>query len=165
MGYLDDVGTLELADMVGAPRRRSMSSIRNRLVPRVPGVPQAGGRLQPLGMGATAFTSTSGVILTLTAQPQRPFKGMRLVVDLTRTGTTATGLVTVTRLDIGTDNQLVGSGAISSSAFSALSVDCNLSLAPATPGVSITLQFVISAAPTTTDRVDLSATIFGTAIG
>lgn len=171
---LDDVGTLELADMVGARRRpmgrrglpRGARSVPARtLIPSVPGVPATGVRLQPLGLGATAFTATSGTILQLQASPQRPFKGQRMILDITRTGASATGLVTVTRLDVGTDNQLVGSGAISASAFSPTAFDANISLAPATPGVNITVQLAISAAPTMTDRVDIGGTIFGTTVG
>jgi len=170
--YIDDLadvgnelmGSLELAD-VGAVRRRRNGVPYRRIVPRTPGVPNSGLRLQPLGLGATAFTLSSGTLLALSASPQRPFKGQRLVLDITRTGATSTGLVTVTRLDVGTDNQLVGSGAISSGAFAATAFDVNLSLAPATPGINITVQLNISAAPTTTDRVDVGGTIFGTAIG
>jgi hypothetical protein len=135
------------------------------LLPRVPGVPANGVRLQPLGFGASAFTASSGNIIALQAQPQRPFKGMRLVVDLTRTGTTATGLVTITRLDVGTVNQLVSAGAISATAFAPNSYDTNLQLDPATPGIIITLQFNISAVPTSTDRVDFGATLMGVSVG
>lgn len=158
-----DVGTLEMGALA---RRRGRGGIpARRLIPRIPGVPAAGARLQPLGLGATAFTAASGTILQLQGNPQRPFKGQRLVVDLTRTGTSATGLVTITRLDVGTSNQLVASGPISASAFQATAFDTNLQLDPATPGVTITVQFAISAAPTGTDRVDVGATIFGTTVG
>lgn len=166
---IDDVGTLELADLVGLRRarraRRALPARAAALVPQVPGVPASGMRLQPLGLGATAFTATSGTLLSLSASPQRPFRGQRLIVDITRTGASATGLVTITRLDVGTDNQLVGSGAISASAFAATAFDANVNLAPATPGVQITVQLAISAAPTATDRVDIGATIFGSTIG
>jgi len=148
----------------GGYGRRGMVPGR-RLIPRVPGVPMPGARLQPLGFGASAFTAASGLILTLQAQPQRPYKGQRLVVDITRTGATATGLVTVTRLDIGTTNQLVSSGALAAAAFAATAFDVNLQLDPATPGIIITVQFAISVAPGAADRVDFSATMFGTAIG
>jgi hypothetical protein len=162
----DDIGSLEM----GAFRRRRRGGGRKRyparmLVPQTPGVPMPGMRLQPLGLGATAFTNVSGTLLALTARPQRPFKGLRLVLDITRTGATSTGLVTVTRLDIGTQNQLVSSGALSAGAFAATAFDVNLQLDPATPGIDITVQLSISAAPTTTDRVDISGTIFGTAVG
>ncbi len=171
---LSDVGTLELADYVGARRRmnrgRSRMAARNsvparQLIPNVPGVPMPGVRLQPLGLGATAFTATSGTLLTLQASPQRPFQGQRLILDITRTGATSTGLVTVSRLDVGTDNQLVGSGAISANAFQPTAFDANVRLAPATPGVNITVQLGTTLAPTAPDRIDVGGTIFGTTVG
>lgn len=124
-----------------------------------------GARLQPLGFGASAFTAASGTVLSLQATPQRPFKGQRLVVDITRTGASATGLITITRLDVGTANQLVSSGPLSAAAFAATAFDVNLQLDPATPGILIVVQFAISAAPAAADRVDFSATMFGTAVG
>ncbi len=170
---LSDVGTLELADYVGAARRqaarrptpRGRAVPARQLIPNIPGVPMPGVRLQPLGMGATAFTATSGTLLQLQASPQRPFQGQRLILDITRTGATATGLVTVSRLDVGTDNQLVGSGAISAAAFQPTAFDANVRFAPATPGVNITVQLNVSAAPTMTDRIDIGGTIFGTTVG
>lgn len=183
-GYFDDLadldmGSLTLGDMMGATRRgrRGGGGGRGRrggggngfnsrrLIPRVPGVPMPGARLQPLGFGSTSFTATSGSILQLQGQPQRPFKGQRLVVDTTRTGTTSTGLVTITRLDIGTANQLVSSGALSAAAFAATAFDVNLQLDPATPGILITLQFANSTVPTSPDHIDVGATLFGTAVG
>jgi len=160
----DDLGTLE----IGARRflrRRRRGVNRRRLVPGTPGVPMPGVRLQPLGLGATAFTAASGTVLALTAAPQRPFKGQRLVIDITRTGASATGLVTVNRLDIGSDNQLVASGALAAAAFAATAFDVNLQLDPATPGIVITVQLAISVAPAGADRVDCAGVIFGTSIG
>ncbi len=168
----DDVGTLELADYVGARRRAARRRApmgraipARQLIPQVPGVPAPAVRLQPLGLGATAFTAASGTLLQLQASPQRPFQGQRLILDITRTGASATGLVTVTRLDVGTDNQLVGAGAISANAFQPTAFDANVRFAPATPGVLITVQLNISAAPAMADRVDIGGTIFGTTVG
>jgi hypothetical protein len=165
----------DLAD-VGAsfgPRRFTRAAARpggqryspaRRLIPPVPGVPARGLGEQPLGLGSTAFTATSGTLLTVTASPQRPFRGRRLIIDLTRTGATATGLVTLTRFDVGVDNQLPGAGAIGAGAFAATAFGVDLDLDPATPGVNITLQFNISAAPTMTDRVDIAVTLIGQAV-
>lgn len=179
---LADVGDdLDLADVGWNPfRRRRKAPARRaaarapsaarmptravpaaRLLPQIPGVPARGLGEQPLGFGATAFTATSGTLLTLTASPQRPFRGRRLIIDITRTGASATGLVTVTRLDVGVDNQLPGSGSIAAASFAANAVGVNLDLDPATPGVNVTLQLNISAAPTMTDRVDVAATLIG----
>jgi len=132
-----------------------------RLLPQIPGVPARGLGEQPLGFGATAFTAGSGTLLTLTASPQRPFRGRRLVIDLTRTGASATGLVTLTRIDVGVDNQLPGSGALAVSTFANNAVGVNLDMDPCTPGVNIVLQFNISAAPAMADRVDLAAALIG----
>jgi len=171
---LEDVGSLEIGDYVGARRRgRTMQRSRSRgrgisaraLLPQVPGVPMPGARLQPLGLGATAFTASSGVSLQLTALPQRPFKGQRLILDVTRTGTSATGLVTVQQFLVGTQNQLVGSGALSANAFAATAFDANIAIDPATPGISMTVALAISAAPTSSDRVDVGGTVFGTTVG
>lgn len=164
----DDLGALEVGIRNPFRRRRRGGGRRipaRSLIPATPGVPMPGVRLQPLGLGATAFTAASGTILALTAQPQRPFKGQRLVIDITRTGASATGLVTVTRLDVGTANQLVASSALSAAAFAPTAFDVNLQLDPATPGITITLQLAISAAPAGADRVDVGATILGTSVG
>jgi hypothetical protein len=178
---LDDmIGSLE----IGARRRRGGRRGRGRgrsaasrgmqrrggvparrLIPRVPGVPMPGARLQPLGFGSSAFTVASGTVLSLTASPQRPFKGQRLVVDITRTGASATGLITITRLDVGTANQLVSSGPLAAAAFAATAFDVNLELDPATPGILIVVQLAISVAPAGADRVDFAAVMFGTAVG
>ncbi len=185
MGYADDladlddldVGSLTIGDLqeMGAlPRRgggrrgggkRGNGFDTRRLIPKTPGVPRPGARLQPLGFGASAFTATSGNIIALQALPQRPFKGQRLVIDLTRTGATSTGLVTVNRLDVGVVNQLVSSGALSVTAFAATAFDVNMQLDPATPGIAITVQLATSVIPTSPDRIDFSATLFGTSIG
>ena len=173
--YLDgyggecDMGSLEIGRRRFRRRRSRSAAPRRmpgrRLIPRIPGVPMPGARLQPLGIGSSAFTLTSGTVLSLTARPQRPFKGQRLVVDISRTGATATGLVTITRLDVGTANQLVSSGSLIAGAFAATAFDVNLQLDPATPGIDVTVQFNISVAPAGTDRVDFGGVILGTTIG
>lgn len=188
--FVDDLADADEADLadlmdVGAPaslaRRQRRARIARRatasraaaaravamrrLVPGVPGVPARGVRLQPLGFPSLAFTSGSGTALTTTARPQRPFKGKRLVVSIARTGATATGLVLVQSLNIGTDNQFVSSGPVPAESFSPQAYDTNLELAPATTAIDITMGFTISAAPTATDRVDLGVALWGEAIG
>jgi len=136
-----------------------------RLIPQIPGAPSVGIRLQPLGFPTVAFTATSGTSLSTTTRPQRPFKGKRLVIDLARTGATATGLVTVTGLFIGTNNQFVSTAPIGAAAFAATAFDVNMELAACTTAIDVTVQLAISVAPTTTDRVDLALTMFGEAVG
>lgn len=176
---VNDVAAIDLADVgrgfMQRPqmRRPGMAAQmsprpnipRRVLIPQTPGVPSNGLRQQPLGLGATSFTATSGTALSLSASPQRPFKGLRIVIDTARTGTTSTGLVTITALNIGTVNQFVGSGAVSVTTFAATSFDTNVSLDPAVPGIQIVMNFAISVAPSSSDRVDISGTIMGMTVG
>ncbi len=181
MGYYDEaLGTLDMlgdtylgagrqmARRPGMQRGGRPQVPRSSLIPQNPGVPQSGLRLQPLGLGSTSFTATSGTILQLTAAPQKPFKAQRLILDITRTGTTATGLVTVNRIDVGADNMLVaagGVGALPASMFANNGVDLNVSFSPATPGITIVVQLVISTAPTSPDHVDVAGGMLGTSFG
>jgi len=136
-----------------------------RLIPTVPGAPQIGLRLEPLGFTDVAFTATSGTALQATTRPQRPFKPKRLVVDIARTGTTATGLVKVTEISIGTNNQMVSRNPIGAGAFAATAFDVNLELAACSTALDITVGYSLSVAPTMTDRVDIGTTMLGEAVG
>jgi hypothetical protein len=165
----DDLADLE--DVGALFRRRKKKKARGgvparRLLARVPGVPARGIREQPLPLGATAFTVGGLTTLTLTAKPQRPFRGRRLIVDLTRSnaGGSANGLVNITSLDIGADNQLpVPAGSsMPAAAFQSTAVGVNLDMDPCQGGIEVTLGVSITAAPTVAgDRVDVSAVIIG----
>lgn len=136
-----------------------------RIIPSIPGVPALGVKLQPLGFSAVAFTATSGTALTATTRPQKPFKGKRLVVDTARTGTTATGLLSVTSLTIGVQNQFVSTGAIGAGSFAAGAFDVNMELSACSTALDISVNYALSVAPTTTDRVDVGTTLFGETVG
>ena len=163
----DDLGALGLfrrRRKRGGGGGRSMSA--RRLIPSTPGVPNRGLREQPLPLGSTSFTASSGTSLLLSASPARPFRGRRLILDAVKTGTTG-GLVSITALNVGADNQLpVPSGtAMPAAAFAANAVGVNLDMDPAGPGVGVTCQLAISSAPTMTDTVDCSALIIGSTVG
>lgn len=136
-----------------------------KISPVIPGVPSAGARNYPLGFGVALFGAATATSILLQASPQRPFKGHRLVVDAGRTGASATGLVTITALNVGQNNQLVSGEALPAEAFAANSFGTGLSLDPATPGITIALQLAISALPTGTDTVAVSAMLIGNTIG
>jgi hypothetical protein len=136
-----------------------------RIIPMVPGAPAIGLRLQPLGFPTQTFSATSGTALVAVTRPQRPFKAKRLVVDLARTGATATGLVTVTQLSIGTNNQFVATQPIGAASFAAGAYDTNMELAACTTALDISVGYSITVAPTMTDRVDIATTMFGAAVG
>jgi hypothetical protein len=136
-----------------------------RIIPSVPGAPAIGVKLQPLGFTTVAFTATSGTALPATTRPQKPFKGKRLVVDIARTGATATGLVTVTSLTIGVNNQFVSTNAVGAGSFAAGSFDTNVELSACSSALDIVVNYAISAAPAMTDRVDIATTLFGETVG
>lgn len=136
-----------------------------RIMPSIPGAPAIGIKLQPLGFSTVAFTATSGTALSATTRPQKPFKGRRLVCDIARTGTTATGLVVITSITVGVQNQLVSTGSVGAGAFSPTAFDCNVELSACSSALDIAVNYSISAAPTTTDRVDIATTLFGETVG
>ncbi len=162
----DDLGALGLRNPFRRRRKRGGGMPARMLIPSTPGVPNRGLRQQPLPLGAVSFTASSGTSLNLTAAPARPFRGRRLIVDVVKSGTTG-GLVSITSLNVGADNQLpVPSGtAMPAAAFASNAVGVNLDMDPAGPGVGVTATLAISTAPTMTDTVDCSALIIGATVG
>jgi len=136
-----------------------------RIIPTIPGAPAIGVKLQPLGFTVVSFTATSGLALTATTRPQKPFKGRRLVVDIARTGTTATGLITSNSLNVGVNNQWVSSNPVGAGSFAATAFDVNVELSACSSALDITVNYAITAAPTMTDRVDIATTLFGETVG
>lgn len=133
--------------------------------PQMPGVPDRGGRVQPLGFENGAFTAAGPAVVTIRARPQRPLRGGRLVADFTRTGATATGLLTLVQLVVATDGQLLSGDPISFAALSPNAFGVGVNLSPAAVGNEIFATVAISALPTMTDRVDFNLTLFGLTVG
>jgi hypothetical protein len=133
--------------------------------PQIAGVPDRGGRVQPLGFENGAFTAAGPAVVTIRARPQRPLRGGRLVADFTRTGATATGLLTLVQLVVATDGQLLSGDPISFAALSPNAFGVGVNLSPAAVGNEIFATVAISALPTMTDRVDFNLTLFGLTVG
>lgn len=166
----DELGAIRVPSRYPGARRTRRGRLKraqfmNAVVPKVPGVPAPGARNFPLGFGTHQFAAGGATAAVLTARPQRPFKGSRLVVSIARAGASATGLVTITQLAVGQNNQLVSAQALPAEGFLPDAFQTVLSLDPATPGIDIVLGIAISAAPTTTDTVDVSAMLIGDTIG
>jgi hypothetical protein len=133
--------------------------------PSLPGVPARGGRVQPLGFENGAFVAGGSAIVTVRARPQRPFRGGRLVGDFTRTGATATGLLTLVSLIVATDGQLLSGDPISFASLSPTSFGVQVDLSPCAVGNEIVAQVAVSALPTMADRIDFNLTAYGHTIG
>lgn len=155
-------GGLRRAPLPNAGATPTRQQAAAALTSYAPGIPQGGPRVEPLGFAVFAFTATSGLTLVQTARPQKPFKGSRVVIDIARTGASATGLVSIADLSIGTRPVLVNRAQpIPAGAFAPTAFGIELMMDDAGPGIDITLQLVISAAPTTVDTVVVGATILG----
>jgi hypothetical protein len=133
--------------------------------PVTPGVPDRGGRVQPLGFNNGAFTAAGPAVVTVRARPQRPIRGGRLVADFSRTGASATGLLTLVQLVVATDGQLLSGDPISFAALSPNAFGVGVNLSPAAVGNEITATVAISALPANADRVDFNLTLFGLTVG
>jgi hypothetical protein len=147
-----------------ARRRAARRAMVKALVPRTPGVPKPGGREQVLGFEPVQFDNTSALILELTAEPDRPFKGRRLIIEAVRSAAGSGGLLTVRRFDIGGKNQLSSREPV---LFAAFQPDATLSillLDPITPGVPAVLEVEASAQPGVGETVDVGATLYGLSI-
>jgi hypothetical protein len=171
LGAMDDY--LGDDDMLGAPSRRSRpfgraaarpvaQAAARALSTAAPGVPTAGPRLEPLGFPVFGFVNAGPTTITQLTNPQKPFKGSRLTMDIARTGASATGLVTVTALKVGARDVLVNSNPIGAGTFAPGAFGVELMMDTATPGVNIAATIalgapVLAAAAT----VDVSCTVIG----
>jgi hypothetical protein len=133
--------------------------------PHMPGVPDRGGRVQPLGFENGAFTAAGPAVVTVRARPQRPLRGGRLVADFTRSGVTATGLLTLVQLVVATDGQLLSGDPISFAALSPNAFGVGVNLSPAAVGNEIFATVATSSLPTNQDRIDFNLTLFGLTVG
>lgn len=147
------------ARAVAALARRAQT-YKAALVPPIPGTPATGQRQYPLGFGTFIFTNGGATSGQLVATPQRPFKGVRLVVDEVRSDGSG-GLVTIGALSVGQNNQLVSASALPSRAFAPGAFGTDLDLDPATPGIQIVLDLNITAAPSVGETVAVSAMLVG----
>jgi len=151
---------------------RRMASIQMRkrayvqkIAPAIPGLPAPGARNFPLGFGSFVFVNGGVTTTDLTANPQKPFKGARLVVVVNRSAGALAPLVTVNDLDVGTGNQLVSSQSLPAEGFAPQAYDVVLSLDPATPGILVVLGIGVTVAPPVGETISVSAMLIGNTIG
>lgn len=137
----------------------------SQLVAPIPGASARGSKVQPLGFTNGTFNATSGTTITVRARPQRPLRGGRLVGSYSRSGTTATGLLTLVSLFVGTDGQLLSGDPISFDSLAPNAFGVGVNLTPAAVGQEIVATVAISVAPGSTDTVAFNLTMFGLTIG
>jgi len=142
-------------------RRVAARRVAQALKQPLPGVSRVAPRKFGMGLGTVQFVNGGATTLTLSADPQKPFKAQRLMLDVARTGATATGLVTITRFQIGVNSQRINTKAWPVAAFAGDSVDTLLALDPVEPGVNVELDITVSAAPGVGETIDVGGMLIG----
>lgn len=169
----DELGAFYSAALKSARQKQAMRRpAQQGQRPRLAAPPvintQAGGLAMkriPLGIGTVTFALNTGVSLSAEVEPQRGYTPQRLVLSVTRTGTTSTGAIKVTSIKHGDVEQLPASNGCPSAMFAADTTDAELDLTPVTPGMKITVTVSCSAAVTGTDSIVVDMGYYGQAIG
>lgn len=152
-------------DMMGA--RGSRGRLRRMLGKNIaPGVPKAGVRFQPLGMGTASFVNAGPVTINLTVAPQRLYQPRKLVVAIARNGATAVGLVSLNNLNIGSTSQMAAQNPIPAALFDPATQGNPINWDQASPGVNISMDVILGApALAVGATVDVSVGFLGETIG
>lgn len=116
-----------------------------------------------LGMGDATFTSASGTLLSMTVEPQRSFRPERLIIDRVDGSAATAGIAArVNSIFIGDQPQ---SPSVEQAApiamFAANATVSGVDFDKCIPGQKIVLQVSVTAAPTGTELVRLSAGFYG----
>jgi len=127
------------------------------LLNRVPGVGVPSQVKIPLGFPVITFINGGATLLQTQAQPQVPVRGGRLIIVRQNVGAASPGLnVRLTNLLVGQQSVFASADGIAVETLGPLAVDTVLSLPAAQPGVLVTAQFSISAAPAAAETVTLN---------
>jgi len=149
-------GRLARARAAGVPTQRPA------LFQRMPGMsPPAVGRI-PLGFGVLLCTNAlnpSGG--TLTARPQVPWRGSKLIIGIT--GTNSGNYAVSLRPTIGNRPVLAGAASVDARAYPATGIDNNLIADAGGPGIDVSLEFVITPPLGVGDTIQLQANWIGDA--
>lgn len=147
-----------------APQRRAdLEHFVEQLEPDINSAPAPRGPAYlPLGFPIITFTATSGTLLEATVQPQTLFQGRRVVVELVRTGATATGIVLMRNLTVGMKPINVSRNGVSVLAFAQNAFETDLLIPPAAIGNDITIQLqLVGTALVMTDNIIVAMSMIG----
>lgn len=134
---------------------------RSRQVPGSSGQDQL---MSPLGLGAGILTNTVS-FLALSAAPQRPFRGERLIIALARTVGAGVVPVRVSEFKIGENSQLVGAGDLPAEAFDPQAFGVRLAMSASEPGIVIQLRLETDqGAIPAGESISVTAAIIGRAV-
>jgi hypothetical protein len=156
-------------DALGARRRRRRGGADMRwqaeLRRGAPGAPAISEKMLPLGFGQEVFTSSSQAVHTFELGTNVAFRLERLVIDIRRVGASAAGIaVTVQDLKLGANSQFAGGRSVPAEIFAPGAQDTRLACDPVMPGVPVALIIRLSALPTGSDTLIVTAGAIGRAV-
>lgn len=182
-GYDALMGAARRATRRAAPRRRgaiaapmqlaqrAQSKIVNtreqKLAQMAHDLPSGEGRVMRQFLGMPIFTFSAAVGLTTVSQSTLPLRSIqldRVVLDFTRTGTTATGLLTVSVFKIGAEDMLCSNDPLPLGMFAANVTSGKFKGYTAKAGIPVFLSITTSTLPGSTDHIDVSFGAYGDAV-
>lgn len=123
------------------------------------GAPVDGELMSPLGLEpfdptAPALTAANPTV-RFVANPQRPFRGERLIISLARTAGALAVAVGIDQFKIGENSQLVGDGLVPAETFAPDAFGVRLAMSAAEPGVLVvvTLTAVVPGGESITPQI------------
>lgn len=128
----------------------------------IPPKPVDGEAMFPMGLGSVTLTSANptGILL---AQPQRAFRGERLVMSVTRSVGAAGIGVFMTDFQIGDYKQLVGGGSLPVDVFAGDAFGVRLMLDGSIPGVVYSIPIAAAIAIPLGESIVVSGAVIGRA--
>jgi hypothetical protein len=145
-----------------------VSIVRSELERRVPygdvpTRPHADEAMFPMGLGFATLTSGNAGVGVLTAQPQRAFRGERLVLSIFRSAGAAGIPVVIANFQIGDYKQLVGGSSLPVEVFAGDAFGVRLMLDASIPGVLYALNINTLANVPAGESIIVSGAVIGRA--
>lgn len=129
----------------------------------IPPKPIDGEAMFPMGLGRATLTSVNGGVSFLSAQPQRAFRGERLITSVTRSAGAAGIGVIITDFSIGDYKQLVGGGSLPVEVFASDAFGVRLMLDGSIPGVIYRIDVAALAPIPVGESIVISGAVIGRA--
>lgn len=129
----------------------------------IPPKPVDGEAMFPMGLGTATLTSGNGGVSFLSAQPQRAFRGERLITSVTRSAGAAGIGVIITDFSIGDYKQLVGGGSLPVDVFASDAFGVRLMLDGSIPGVIYRINVAALAPIPVGESIVISGAVIGRA--
>ncbi len=152
----------------GLSQAQVVSIVRAELERRVPygdvpTRPQPDEAMFPMGLGFATLTSANAGVGVLTAQPQRAFRGERLVLSIFRSAGAAGIPVVIANFQIGDYKQLVGGSSLPVEVFAGDAFGVRLMLDASIPGVLYALNINTLANIPVGESIIVSGAVIGRA--